>query len=428
MPSSINLLDELAWRGMLYQQTEGAAEALATGALSAYCGFDPTADSLHVGNLVPVMGLVHLQRAGHRPVALVGGGTGMIGDPSGKFAERQLTSRETVIEHGRRIGAQLERFLDFSGPRGALMRDNADWLLSLGAVEFMRDVGKHFTVNFMLAKESVRSRMETGISYTEFSYMLLQAYDFVELCRRDGVTLQIGGSDQWGNITAGTELVHRTLGRQAHGVTLPLVTTAAGTKFGKTEAGAVWLDPEKTTPYGFYQFWVNVDDRDVSRYLRLFTLFERDEIEGLERAAAQHPERREAQQSLASDVTSRVHGEEAARVSREISALLFGGADPSTLGEAAFAALRREMPFAEVAAAPSDAPGLDPLDLLVAAGLVASRGAAKRLLEQGGVYVNGRRVGGADRFVGGGQLLAGRHVLLRKGAREYALVKVGDAA
>ena len=422
--TSTNLLDELAWRDMLYQYTEGAGDALATGAVAGYAGFDPTADSLHVGNLVPVMGLVHLQRAGHRPVALVGGGTGMIGDPSGKSSERQLATREIVDENARRIAAQLERFLDISGPRGAVMRNNADWLLELGAVEFMRDVGKHFTVNFMLAKESVRSRMETGISYTEFSYMLLQAYDFVELCRRDGVTLQMGGSDQWGNITAGTELVHRTLGRQAHGITMPLVTTAAGTKFGKSEKGAIWLDPEKTTPYQFYQFWINADDRDVGRYLRFFTLLSRDEVESLDRAAAERPEKREAQQALADEVTTRVHGAESARVAREISALLFGGADPSTLGPATFAALRREVPFAELPAMPQG-PGLDPLDLLVATELVASRGAAKRLLEQGGVYVNGRRVSAADRFVSAEQLLPGGHALLRKGARDYGLVRVG---
>jgi len=426
MSKPMNLLDELAWRGMLYQHTEGAAEALAAGTLSGYCGFDPTADSLHVGNLVPVMGLVHLQRAGHRPVALVGGGTGMIGDPSGKASERQLNTRDVVEANARRIGGQLERFLDFTGPQGAVMRDNAEWLLSLRAVDFMRDVGKHFTVNFMLAKESVRSRMETGISYTEFSYMLLQAYDFVELARRDGVTLQIGGSDQWGNITAGTELVHRTLGRQAHGITMPLVTTAAGTKFGKTEAGAVWLDPEKTTPYQFYQFWINADDRDVGRYLRLFTLFGKDDVEGLERVAAEHPERREAQQALAVEVTGRVHGEEAARVSREISSLLFGGGEPSELRAATFDALRREVPFAESDAPRDGTPGLDPLDLLVATGLVTSRGAAKRLLEQGGVYVNGRRVSAGDRFVSDGGLLTGRHVLLRKGARDYGLVKVRE--
>ena len=419
-----DLLGELAWRGMLYQHTEGVEAALAAGPVSGYCGFDPTAPSLHVGNLVPVMGLVHLQRAGHRPVALVGGGTGMIGDPSGKTAERQLNTRETVVENARRIGAQLERFLDFTGPHAARMRDNAEWLLSLGAVEFMRDVGKHFSVNVMLAKESVKARMETGISYTEFSYMLLQAYDFVELNRRDGVTLQIGGSDQWGNITAGTELIRRMLGREAHGVTLPLVTTAAGTKFGKTEAGAVWLDPERTSPYEFYQFWINADDRDVGRYLRLFTLLPRGEVEALDRMAADHPERRDAQQALAHEVTARVHGEEAARVARDISALLFGGADASSLGAATFEALRREVPFAEVAPPASDAPGLDPLDMLVTTGLVASRGAAKRLLEQGGVYVNGRRVTAADRFVANGALLAGGHVLLRKGAREYGLVRV----
>ncbi|MFL5578481.1 MAG: tyrosine--tRNA ligase [Gemmatimonadaceae bacterium] len=427
MSHPIDFIDELAWRGMYYQSTEGAAEALAAGPVTGYCGFDPTAPSLHVGNLVPVMGLVHLQRAGHRPVALVGGGTGMIGDPSGKSVERQLNSRETVDENARRIGAQLARFLDFSGPRGALMRDNADWLLSLGAVEFMRDVGKHFSVNVMLAKESVRSRMETGISYTEFSYMLLQAYDFLALHRRDGVTLQIGGSDQWGNITAGTELVRRVAGAEAQGVTLPLVTTAAGTKFGKSEAGAVWLDPELTSPYRFYQFWLNTDDRDVGRYLRYFTLLPRERVEALERAAAERPERREAQQALASDVTARVHGADAARVAREISALLFGGADPAELGAATFEALRHEVPFAEVERPAAEAPGLDPLDLLVATGLVASRGAAKRLLEQGGVYVNGSRVAAADRFVRDGALLAGGHVLLRKGAREYGLARVKAA-
>jgi tyrosyl-tRNA synthetase len=427
MSQPIDFIDELAWRGMLYQSTEGAAAALAAGPAAGYAGFDPTGDSLHVGHLLPVMALVHLQRAGHRPVALVGGGTGMIGDPSGKSAERQLNSRETVDDNARRIGAQLARFLDFAGPRGAVMRDNAEWLLSLGAVEFMRDVGKHFSVNVMMAKDSVKSRLETGISYTEFSYMLLQAYDFLELNRRDGVTLQVGGSDQWGNITAGTELIRRVAGREAHGVTVPLLTTAAGTKFGKTEGGAVWLDPEKTTPYRFYQFWVNADDRDVGKYLRFFTLLPREEIEALDRAAAEHPERREAQQALAAEVTTRVHGAEAARVAREISALLFGGADPAALGAATFAALRREVPFAEVERPAADAPGLDPLDLLVTTGMVASRGAAKRLLEQGGVYVNGSRVAAADRFLREGALLAGGHVLLRKGAREYGLARVTGA-
>src|SRR5450759_1119198 len=250
-----DFLSELKWRGLLYQQTEGAEAHLSAGPVAGYCGFDPTADSLHVGNLVAIMGLVHLQQAGHRPVALVGGGTGMIGDPSGKANERQLLTVEEIDANTASIRAQLERFLDFSGEYAARMVDNGEWLRELKAIEFMRDVGKHFTVNLMMQKDSVKSRLDIGISYTEFSYMLLQAYDFLELNRRYGVTLQVGGSDQWGNITAGTELIRRTLQKEAHGVTLPLVTTAGGSKFGKSEAGAVWLDASRTSPYQFYQFW-----------------------------------------------------------------------------------------------------------------------------------------------------------------------------
>src|SRR3954469_8995058 len=302
MPSKNSLLDELSWRGMVYQHTDGLADALATGSGDAYAGFDPTASSLHVGHLVPVMGLAHLQRAGHKPVALVGGGTGLIGDPSGKTAERQLLSGEEIEANARAIEKQLERFLDFSGPKAARMRDNATWLRPLKAVEFMRDVGKHFTVNYMLAKDSVQSRIEGGISFTEFSYMLLQAYDFLELYRREGVTLQMGGSDQWGNITAGLELIRRVEGKTAHALTLPLVTTASGTKFGKTEAGAVWLDPTRTSPYKFYQYWINVDDRDTSKYLRYFTMLSRDEIEAHDAATKSSPEKRAAQIALARDV------------------------------------------------------------------------------------------------------------------------------
>src|SRR6266478_66902 len=263
MHAKNSLLDELSWRGMIYQHTDGLADALATGEVSAYVGFDPTAPSLHLGHLVPVMGLAHLQRAGHRPVALVGGGTGMIGDPSGKTSERPLASIEEIEANSRAIEKQLERFLDFTGPRAARMRDNAAWLRPLKAVEFMRDVGKHFTVNYMLAKDSVQSRIEGGISFTEFSYMLLQAYDYLELHRRYGVTLQMGGSDQWGNITAGIELIRRTMSAESHAITFPLVATASGTKFGKTESGAVWLDPTMTSPYKFYQFWINAADADV---------------------------------------------------------------------------------------------------------------------------------------------------------------------
>lgn len=412
-----SLIEELRWRGLLHQHTEGVEAALDRGATRGYVGFDPTAASLHVGNLVPVMGLVHLQRAGHTPVVLVGGGTGMIGDPSGRTAERQLLGPEQVRANAAALRAQLERFLDFSGDNAAIMRDNAEWLLPLGAVEFMREVGKHFSVNGMLAKESVRSRLEGGISYTEFSYMLLQAYDFLALHRRERVTLQMGGSDQWGNITAGTELVRKAEGADAHGITLPLVTTATGVKFGKSEAGAVWLDASMTSPYRFYQFWVNTDDRDVGRYLRMFTLMTRGEIESVERDAAPHPERREAQHVLAEAVTRRVHGEEAATTARELSALLFGGRDPGTLSAAALSALAHEVPFAE-------SESTDVLDLLVASKLAASKGAARRLLEQGGVYVNGVRVEGGVREVPPERRLADGHLLLRKGARDYALVKL----
>ena len=418
MHSKNSLLDELSWRGMVYQHTDGLPDALATDSVSAYAGFDPTAASLHVGHLVPVMGLAHLQRAGHRPIALVGGGTGMIGDPSGKTAERQLVSEEEIESNSRSIEKQLERFLDFSGPKAARMRDNAAWLRPLKAVEFMRDVGKHFTVNYMLAKDSVQSRIEGGISFTEFSYMLLQAYDFLELHRREGVTLQIGGSDQWGNITAGLELIRRATGKTAHALTMPLVTTASGSKFGKTEAGAVWLDASRTSPYKFYQYWINVDDRDAGKYLRLFTLMPRAEIEALEKLLASAPEKREAQQALAGDMTSRVHGEEAARVAEEVSRVLFGKADPASLTEPVLRALSEEVPFAES----RETPAL--LDALVTLKLAASKSAARRLIEQGGVYVNGDRAS-VDTDLASTKRLAGRYHLIRKGAREYGLVSAG---
>ena len=424
MPTPPNFLDELAWRGMLHQHTDGAREWLSGQPVSAYCGFDPTAPSLHVGNLVPVMGLLHLQRAGHRPIALVGGGTGLIGDPSGKKNERPLASAETIAGNAEAIRGQLERFLDFTGPRGARMLNNAEWLASLGAIEFMRDVGKHFSINVMLAKESVRARLEEGISYTEFSYMLLQAYDFLELHRREGVTMQIGGSDQWGNIVSGIELLRRAAGASAHGVTLPLLTTAAGTKFGKTEAGAVWLDARLTSPYRFYQFWINADDRDTGRYLRIFSLMPQADIEALEASASAQPERREAQRVLASEVTVRVHGEAAARTAEEVSALLFGKADPAALSLDALHALAGEVPFAEVPA-PDDG-AIDTLELFTRAlpTAVASRGAARRLLEQGGLSINGARLAGGDRSIAMERLLPGAHLLLRKGAREWAVVRV----
>jgi tyrosyl-tRNA synthetase len=416
MTHPVSVLDELSWRGLVHQHTEGLADALAKAPVAAYCGFDPSASSMHVGNLIPVMGLMHLQRGGHRPFIVVGGGTGLIGDPSGKTAERQLHTMETVEANTRAVRKQLEHFLDFSGANAAQVRNNADWLVPLGAVDFMRDVGKHFTINYMLAKESVQARMEAGISYTEFSYMLLQAYDFRELFRRDGVTLQVGGSDQWGNITAGMELIRRTEGGEAHALTFPLVMNATGTKFGKTESGNVWLDPERTSPYRFYQFWINVDDRDVGRYLRYFTLLSRDEIESLERAARERPESRAAQQALAGDVTTRVHGAEVAGVAEDVSRLLFGKGDPASLSSEALDALSREVPFAET----SDTPPV--VDALVQLGLAGSKSAARRLVEQGGVAVNGRRIASVTDSLGEG--LAGQYYLLKKGGREFGLLRV----
>jgi tyrosyl-tRNA synthetase len=322
------------------------------------------------------------------------------------------------------IGAQLERFLDFSGSHGARLRNNYDWLSTLGAIDFMREVGKHFTVNFMLGKESVKARLETGISYTEFSYMLLQAYDFLELYKREGVTLQTGGSDQWGNIVAGCELIRRTLGADAHGVTLPLITTSSGKKFGKTEAGAVWLDRNFTSPYRFYQFWINVEDADAGRYLRYFTLLEREEIEALENAVEARPERREAQEALALDVTSRVHGSEAAETARAVSRLLFDrSADPRQLTPEALRMLRDEIPFRELqtGTTPNE---ISVIDMLLLTGLLPSKGEARRQIQQGGVSVNGRRLGPEEFHVSRDEAILGGYFLIRKGARELALAHV----
>jgi tyrosyl-tRNA synthetase len=415
MADGSKALDELEWRGLIHQQSEGLKEALSKEPVSVYAGFDPTASSIHVGNLIPVMGLMHLQRAGHTPFIVVGGGTGLIGDPSGKTAERHLHTLDTVEANTRAIRKQLESFLDFSGANGAQVRNNADWLVPLHAVDFMRDVGKHFTINYMLAKESVQSRIETGISFTEFSYMLLQAYDFRELYRRDGVTLQVGGSDQWGNITAGMELIRRTDGGDAHAMTFPLVVNASGKKFGKTEAGNVWLDPERTSPYQFYQFWINTDDRDVGQYLRYFTLLSREEIDALERELAEHPETRSAQQVLAKDVTTRVHGASAASIAQDVSRLLFQKGDPRSLSEEALDALSREVPFVSMSGE------VAVVDALVELKLAASKSAARRLIEQGGVAVNGTRVGSATDSLS--DPLAGEYYLVKKGARDFGVVR-----
>jgi len=419
------LLDELKWRGLLYQHTESVVDALAAGPVAGYIGFDPTAPSLHIGTLLVIMLLVRLQAYGHRPVALAGGGTGLIGDPSGKGSERPLADADTIATNTAAIGRQLERFLDFTGSNAAKLLDNAEWLTSLKAVDFMRDVGKHFTVNYMMQKDSVQGRMEAGISYTEFSYMLLQAYDFLELRRRHDVRLQMGGSDQWGNITAGIELIRRSAGLDAHAITSPLVTTAAGTKFGKTEAGAVWLDPSLTSPYKFYQFLVNVDDRDAGKYLRYFTLLSQEAIEAHERSVEASPEKREAQHALAADVTTRVHGERAAATAREVSDLLFGGGDARALSRDALAALALEIPVLTLAFADQLTTG-DVLDVLCTGpdALFKSKGDMRRMVQQGGVYMNDRRLGPEREPIGFGELLGGEYLLIRKGAKTYALVRV----
>jgi tyrosyl-tRNA synthetase len=418
------LLDDLKWRGLLYQHTDEVGEVLNSGPVSGYIGFDPTAPSLHIGTLLVIMLLVRLQRHGHRPVALAGGGTGLIGDPSGKGSERPLSDASVVAQNAEAIRRQLERFLDFTGSNAAKMVNNAEWLVELRAVDFMRDVGKHFTVNYMLQKDSVQGRMEAGISYTEFSYMLLQAYDFLELRRRHDVRIQMGGSDQWGNITAGIELIRRSAGLDGHAITSPLVTTAAGTKFGKTESGTIWLDSTMTTPYKFYQFLVNVDDRDAGKYLRYFTLLEREAVEALDESLTTRPEKREAQHALAREVTNLVHGERALAAAQEVSGLLFGNVEPQALSREALTALQAEIPVFTME--PKDERTTqDVLEatLVGSEALFASKGDMRRMLQQGGVYMNGRRLSPEREPVSKYDLLGGEFLLVRKGSKSYGLVK-----
>ena len=419
----MTLLDDLAWRGVLYDHTPDLADHLAGGSRSAYAGFDPTADSLHVGSLVPVMGLARLQRHGHTPVALVGGGTGLIGDPSGKKDERSLLTPEQVEANVGGIRAQLERFLDFDGPNAARVANNADWLVEMHAIDFLRDVGKHFTIGYMTAKESVRSRVESGLSFTEFSYMLLQAYDFLRLYQDHGVTVQIGGSDQWGNITAGTELVRRSAGGKAHGLVMPLVTNASGTKFGKTEAGTVWLDPARTSPYRFYQFWLGADDRDVVGYLKYFTWLERDEIMALEAAMQERPGARDAQRALAREVTTLVHGAAAAEAAERAGRALFGG-DLSALSADALAEVFDEAPSIDVPRQRLEGDGESLIDLMVEAGLAQSKGEARRAVSGGGARVGDARIADAAHRVTLSDAIDDAVVVLRKGKKSVALVRL----
>ena len=423
----MTLFEEFEWRGMVYDATDGTREALAKEKVTAYIGFDPTASSLHVGSLLPIMALARLQRFGHSPIALVGGGTGMIGDPSGKSQERSLLSIEEIDANARGMRAQLERFLDFtSTPNAARMMNNADWLRTIGLLEFLRDTGKYFTVNYMLAKESVKRRLgaDEGISFTEFSYLLLQAHDYLHLHRAVGCTLQMGGSDQWGNIVAGCDLIRKVEGGKAHGLVLPLVTTSAGTKFGKTEAGTVWLDPERTSPFKFYQFWLNSDDRDVIKYLKFFTFLDRAMIDALDKTVSDAPEKRDAQRTLAREVTSMVHGSEGLANAERASSVLYGGT-VAGLSTDDLLMVFEDVPSATVAADRLRA-GMPSTELLVASGVAASKSEGARLIKQGGVTINDVKLTDERGTITLDQSLNGRLYVIRKGRRQTHVVRVSE--
>ena len=431
-----DLYADLVWRGLVHQVTDaGLGARLAAGPLTVYFGIDATADSLHVGSLVGLVTLQRFQRAGHRPVACLGGATSLIGDPSGRSAERIVLSQEEVRANAAGIRPQVERFIDFaaspdtsrSGKGNALLVDNADWLGPVRLTDFLRDVGTKVTVNTMMAKESVRCRLEgrdQGISYAEFSYMLLQAYDFLYLYDTEGCRLQVGGSDQWGNITAGIDLVRRARNAEVYGLTWPLLTKADGAKFGKSEAGNVWLDPARTSPYQFFQFWLQTDDRDVGLYLRQLTFLDPAAIEALDESVVSRPQAREAQRVLATEVTSAVHGPEAAAQAAGAASALFGG-ELDSLDEATLLDVFAEAPSSEVQSSRlTDGDGLGLVDLLAETGLVASKSAARTAVEQGGVYVNNRRETAPDRRLATADLLFGRYIVLRRGKRSYHLVRL----
>jgi tyrosyl-tRNA synthetase len=421
----MSLLEDFQWREMVYDTTEGLAEALTAGKMTGYIGFDPTAASLHVGSLLPIMALARFQRHGHIPIALVGGGTGLIGDPSGKSQERSLMSIEQVEANARGMRVQLERFLDFSVPSNAArMANNVEWLRPVGFLDFLRDVGKHFTVSGMLAKESVKRRIgaDDGISFTEFSYQLLQAYDYLVLHDRYGCTLQMGGSDQWGNITAGCELIRRVRGTRTHGIVLPLITTSGGTKFGKTEQGTVWLDRQITSPYRFYQFWLNTDDRDVVRYLKFFTWLDRDTVDELGETVRDAPERREAQRALAREATTLVHGRDGLEAAERASAVLFGGSVATATAEDLLTVFD-DVPAVTIAQR-TLASGLPVTELAVAAGMALSKGEAARLIKQGGLYLNEQRVTDERGRVTLEDAIGRAVIVLRKGARDRRIVRV----
>jgi tyrosyl-tRNA synthetase len=421
----MSILDELQWRGLVSDCTDKAAllDRSQKGPLTLYCGFDPTADSLHVGSMVPLLALRRFQLFGHHPIAVAGGATGSIGDPSGKTQERQLLTREVIAANIASVNEQLKRLLDFDTKANpARLVDNADWTTPVSYLDFLRDIGKHFSVNQMVAKESVRARMEdreVGISYTEFSYMLLQAFDFYVLCRDHNCELQIGGSDQWGNITAGIDLTRKKLGKTVYGLTLPLITKSDGAKFGKTESGTVWLDPHRTSVYKFYQFWIRTDDRDVVPYLKYFTFLDQPAIEDLEKQHQANPGSRTAHKALAKAVTDLAHGPSATVEAMRASEILFGG-ELAGVSETTFNEIVGEVPTKDIAKAGLEGKPL--VELLIEGGLSPSKGQARKDIEGGGVYINNVREAAAARSISTNDLLFGKHLLLRKGKRNYVVL------
>jgi len=421
----MNFCDEIKWRGLWHTASEGFEEHAAANKISGYIGFDPTASSLHVGSFLQIMLLVRLQQAGHTPIAIVGGGTGLIGDPSGRSTERQLLTKEMTDANLEGIRKQLERFLDFSAKSNAAkIINNADWLVPIPMVDFMRDIGKHFTVNYMLAKDSVDRRIssEDGISFTEFSYMLLQAYDYLMLAQQHNCTLQMGGSDQWGNITAGIDLIRKVTGKHAHALVVPLITNASGAKFGKTEGGPIWLDPQRTSPYKLYQFWLNTTDADVMKYLKYFTLLAREEINALEERVRVAPESREAQRKLAEECTRMVHGETALAAAIQASRALFGE-DVTQLPAADIADIFADVPSKTIAREKL-ATGVSVLDLMIETAIAPSKSEARRLIENGGFYLNNLRVTDPKLQINTANAIEGRFIVLRKGAKGYVLVSI----
>ena len=422
----MDFLSELEWRGMLHDMMPGLKEQLENGSTAGYVGFDPTADSLHIGNLVPVMLLVHWQRAGHKPIALVGGATGMVGDPSGKTAERQLLDLDTLQRNLAGQQAQLEKFLDFTGANAAEVVNNYDWFKQWNFLDFIREVGKHITVNYMMAKDSVKNRLESGMSFTEFSYQLVQGYDFYHLWKEKQCLVQMGGSDQWGNITTGTELIRRMGGGQAFAVTAPLIKKADGSKFGKSEGGNIWLDKQRTSAYQFYQYWINAADEDAARYLRIFTLKTREEIEAIEAEHAENPGGRAMQKALAADVTTRVHSAEDLETALAASDILFGKstkANLTALPESEFLSVFSGVPQTTVPAS-ALSEGVSVIDLLTElSGFLPSKGEARRALKENSISVNKEKVG-EDSTVSAEDLLNGKQLLLQRGKKKYFLVLV----